>query len=114
MKKALTALLAAGTIAAAAVTAPAPAQARNEGAIAAGVVGGLLVGGLIGSSMARPAPAPTYRAYAPAPGYVVYDTYAAPYPVSCPGGHWSRRPVAFDAYGSPIAWSKPRFICPEY
>ena len=114
MKKALIALLAVGTLAAAVVSVPAPAQARNEGAIAAGVIGGLAVGAMVGSSMSRPVHA--YPAYAPppTPGYVVYESYRAPYPVSCPGGYWARRPVAFDAYGSPIAWSKPRFVCPQY
>ena len=36
----------------------------------------------------------------------------APGPVACPGGYWARRPVAFDAYGNPVRWSRPRFICP--
>ena len=26
--------------------------------------------------------------YAPAPGYVVYQGYGAPYPAGCPGGYW--------------------------
>lgn len=116
MKQALVAILAAGTLAAAAVTVSAPAQARNEGAIAAGVVGGLAVGALIGSQLNKPARAapPPATVYAPAPGYVVYESYQAPYPTTCPGGYWARRPTAFDAYGSPIAWSRPRFICPDY
>ncbi len=53
MMKTLTVLAAAGTMALAAVVAPAPAQARNEGAIAAGVVGGLAVGALIASQTNR-------------------------------------------------------------
>ena len=110
MKKLLVAILAAGTFAAAAVTAPVPAQARNEGAIAAGVVGGLAVGALIGSAVAQPVYA--YPAYRPAPGYVVYDGYARAYPVGCPGGYWARKPVAFDRAGRPIGWSRARFICP--
>ena len=44
MMKTLTALATAGVIAAAAVAAPSPAQAGHEGAIAAGVVGGLAAG----------------------------------------------------------------------
>ena len=51
------------------------------------------------------------RYYAPAPGYVVYEGYGAPYPAGCPGGYWARRPLR-DAYGNFIGWSKPRFICP--
>jgi hypothetical protein len=112
MKKVFVAILAAGSFAAAAVTAPPPAQARNEGAIAAGVVGGLAVGAIIGSAASRPVYA--YPAYRPAPGYVVYETYGAPYPVSCPSGYWARKPVAFDRAGRAVAWSKPRFICPAY
>jgi hypothetical protein len=108
MKKAFVAMLAAGACAAAAVT---PAQARNEGAIVGAAVGGLAVGALIGSS-ARPVYA--YPAYRPAPGYVVYEGYGAAYPVGCPGGYWARKPVAFDRAGRPVAWSKPRFICPAY
>lgn len=107
MKKVLVAILAAGSFAAAAV----PAQARNEGAIAAGVIGGLAVGAIIAGS-SRPAYA--YPAYRPAPGYVVYESYGARYPVSCPGGYWARKPVAFDRAGRPVAWSKPRFVCPGY
>ncbi len=64
MKKALTTILVAGTMAIAAVAAPAPAQARNEGAVAAGVIGGLAVGALIASS--------ANRSYAYAPGPVYY------------------------------------------
>ena len=52
MMKTLTALATAGAIAAAAVAAPSPAQAGNEGAIAAGVVGGLAAGAIIGSAVA--------------------------------------------------------------
>ncbi|HZS64876.1 MAG TPA: hypothetical protein VFA53_10345 [Xanthobacteraceae bacterium] len=111
MKKALNVLFGAAAVAAAAITVPAPAQARNEGAIAAGVVGGLAAGAIIGSAVA-PRPVYAYPAYAPAPGYVVYSGYYAPYPVACPGGYWARKPVAFDRWGRPVAWSKPRFICP--
>jgi hypothetical protein len=109
MKKVFVATLAAAACAAAAVT---PARAANEGAIVGAAVGGLAVGTIIGSAAARPYYA--YPAYAPAPGYVVYSGYGAAYPVSCPGGHWARKPVAFDRAGRPVAWSRPRFICPRY
>jgi len=46
------------------------------------------------------------------PGYAAYPAYAVAAPVGCPGGYWARRPVAFDAYGNPIGWSRPRFFCP--
>jgi hypothetical protein len=80
MMKTLTTLATAGMIAAAAVTAPAPAQAdSNGGAIAAGVVGGLAAGAIIGSAW-RPYPAYGYAyspGYAYAPGPVYYgDAYA--------------------------------------
>jgi hypothetical protein len=115
MKKTLTALVAAGAIVTALVAAADPAQASHRrghsAAVAAGIVGGIAAGAIIAGS-ARPGYG--YSGYAPAPGYVVYDSYHAPYPVSCPGGYWSRKPVAYDAYGRPVAWSKPRFVCPHY
>ncbi len=115
MKRVLIALLASVTVAAASMSVPAPAEARNNGAaVAAGVVSGLAVGAIIGSSMSS-RPAYAYPAYAPPPqpGYVVYESYRQPYPVACHDGYWSRRPVAFDRYGEPVAWSKPRFVCPS-
>ena len=73
MIKTLTVLATAGAIAAAAVAAPSPAQAGNEGAIAAGVVGGLAAGAIIGSAVA-----PHYGyGYAPGPVY-----YGGPYAYS--------------------------------
>jgi hypothetical protein len=105
MKKALVAMFAAAACAAAATT---PAQAGNEGAVAAAAVGGLAVGAIIGSA----ATAHAYPAYRPAPGYVVYSGYYHPYPVACPGGYWARKPVYYDRHGRPVKWSKPRFICP--
>jgi hypothetical protein len=52
-----------------------PAQARNGGAVAAGVIGGLAVGAIIGGAAARgPYDGPVYApAYAPAPVYVAPD-----------------------------------------
>jgi len=111
MRKAFVAMLAAAACAATVVTASAPAQARNEGAIVGAAVGGLVVGGIIGAN-SRPVYA--YPAYQPAPGYIVYEGYGAPYPVACPSGYWARKPVAFDRAGRPVAWSKPRFVCPAY
>ena len=105
MKKFFAATLVAAVCAAAAVTAPAPAQAGNGGAIVGAAVGGLAVGTFIGAAAA-------YPAYRPLPGYVVYSGYGVAYPVACPGGFWARKPVAFDRAGRPVAWSKPRFICP--
>src|SRR3972149_4704873 len=110
MKKILIALLASATIAAASVSAPAPAEARNTGAaVAAGVVGGLAVGAILGSSLSRPAYAyPTY-APPPQPGYVVYESYRAPYPVACHGGYWSRPPVFFIGSRTPLVGQHSSF-----
>lgn len=105
MKHTIFALAAAGLVAAAL---PSTAQARCDGCgVAAGVVGGLAAGAIIGGAIANSQPR-----YAPAPGYVVYEGYGRPVPVACPGGHWARRPIAFDAYGTPVRWSRARFICP--
>jgi hypothetical protein len=109
MKKVLIALAAAATIAAGTLSAPTTADARCHGcAVGAGVIGGLAAGAIIGGAIANSQP----RYYAPAPGYVVYQGYGAPYPAACPGGYWARRPIAFDAYGNPVRWSRARFICP--
>jgi len=54
MTKTLTALCAAVTLAFAAIAAPAPAEARGGGAVAAGVIGGLAAGAIIGSAASRP------------------------------------------------------------
>jgi hypothetical protein len=61
MTRGLIVLVAAATMAAAVL--PAPAQARNGGAIAAGVLGGLAAGAIIGGAAAsqpRYAPEPVY------------------------------------------------------
>jgi hypothetical protein len=108
MKKVLIALAAAATIAAGTLSAPTTADARCHGCgVGAGIIGGLAAGAIIGGAVAN-----SYPRYAPAPGYVVYEGYGAPYPVACPGGYWARRPIAFDAYGNPIRWSRARFVCP--
>jgi hypothetical protein len=108
MKKALISLAAIAMLAASMFTTT-PADARCGGCgVGLGVVGGLAAGAIIGGAIAN-----SYGpAYAPGPGYVAYGGYGAPYPVACPGGYWARRPIAFDAYGNPIRWSRARFICP--
>ena len=65
MTRTLTALAAAATLGIAAVAAPQPAEARNGGAIAAGVIGGLAAGAIIGSAIGHG----PYYAYAPGPYY---------------------------------------------
>ena len=108
MRKVLFAIAAAATLAASTMTAPTPAEARCYGcAVGAGVAAGVIGGAIIGGAIANSQP----RYYAPAPGYVVYDGYGAPYPTSCPGGYWARRRL-YDRWGNFVGWSKPRFVCP--
>jgi hypothetical protein len=92
MTRGLIVLVAAATLAAAVV--PAPAQAGgNGGAVAAGIVGGLAVGTILGATAAQP------RYYGPPPAYVAEP---AP-PPSC---YWTRgRPVWDDYRG---IWVRPR------
>jgi hypothetical protein len=105
MKKALLALATAATLATATLTPTAPAQARCIGcAVGLGVLGGVIVGSAIANAYGP--------RYAYAPGYVVYPGYGASVPVGCANGYWARKPVAFDPYGNPVRWSRPRFICP--
>jgi hypothetical protein len=69
-----------------------PAQAGgNGGAVAAGVIGGLAVGGLLGAAAAQ------QPRYAPEPVYV------APPPPRC---YWSRGEPVWDGYRG--AWVRPR------
>jgi len=87
MKKILAVLATAGALAVVSVGAPTDANAqwrRGGGAVAAGVIGGLAAGAIIGSAVA-----PRYYDpyYGPAPVYV------APAPASCvePQWVWSER-----------------------
>lgn|SRR5215470_10737257 len=108
MKKTILAVAAAATLAVGTLGTPTPADAGCRGcAVGAGILGGLAAGAIIGSAVANSQP----RYYAPAPGYVAYNGYGAPYPVSCPGGYWARRPL-HDRWGNFVGWSRPRFICP--
>jgi hypothetical protein len=113
MTKTLLAFAAATTIAAAAVAAPTTADAGCRGCgVAAGVIGGLAAGAIIGSAIANsPPPGYAYAPYAPVTGYVAYPAYAAAAPVGCPGGYWARRPV-HDRWGNVVGYSRPRFFCP--
>jgi hypothetical protein len=116
MKKTLTCLLAATTIAAAlgATATDASAQWRGRGwgggwhggwrgggwgpGVAAGVVGGAVIAGAIIAS--RP------------PGYVVYPSYAQP--VYGPGCYWASQPV-YDGLGRVVGYmGRPVQVCPGY
>jgi len=83
--KTLTALAAAATLGLAAIATPQPAEARG-GAIAAGIIGGLADGAIIGSAVHGP-----YYGYGP--GY--YATAPAYYGGGC---YWTRQRV-WDGWG---------------
>ena len=83
----LTALAAAATLGPAAIAAPQPAEARNGGAIAAGIIGGLAVGALIGAAANGP-----YYGYGP--GYA----YGGPVGYGYGGCYWTRQRV-WDGWG---------------
>ena len=108
MKKSILAIAAAATIVVTTVatldTADAQRRGRNT-AIGLGILGGALIGSAIIAN-SRP------RYYGPEPGDVIYDGYERDFPYDCPGGHWARRPTAFNAYGEPVRWSRPRPVCP--
>ena len=88
MTKTLFALIAASTIVAATV-APSPADARCRGCgIAAGILGGLAAGAIIGSAIANSPPPP--------PPDVVY---VEPGPAAGPVCHFERRHVWIEGLG---------------
>lgn len=89
MKKGLIAVTTAAAIAAGSIVAPAPAFAGSKsGAVAAGVIGGLAVGAMIGAAASQP------RYVAPAYGGPVY---VAPAPRYCiqQQQYWSNRRQAW-------------------
>ena len=101
--------LAAATSITVSLLAASPAEARCWGcAVGVGVAAGVVTGAVVGSAIAN-SYGPTYVVQ---PGYTAYPSYAIAAPVGCPGGYWARKPVAFDAYGHPIGWSRPRYFCP--
>jgi hypothetical protein len=88
--KSLTTFATVAALGLAAVAAPQPAQARNGGAVAAGVIGGLAVGAIIGSAAARP-----YYGYGYGPGYYAYGPGPVYYGPSC----WWTRERVWDGWG---------------
>jgi hypothetical protein len=104
MKKTLTALVAAATIAGtlAMATTDASAQWRRGWGwgpgVAAGIIGGAIITGAIIAT--RP------------PGYVVYQGYGQP--VQGPGCYWASQPV-YDYRGRVVGYSgDPVQVCPGY
>ena len=110
MRKSILAL-ATGAVLAVATLAPTAAEARCRGCgLAAGLLGGIAAGAIIGSAVAGPhyyGPPPAYVD----PGYAGYDGYYAAGPGGCPGGQWVRRPI-YDGWGNMVGYSRPRLYCP--
>jgi hypothetical protein len=92
--KALLAGLAAAGLTASLVAAPIEARAGDGGAVAAGIIGGLAAGALIGSAARPPA-----VVYAPAPVYAV----PPPPPPTC---YWAPGAAVWDPYRA--AWVRPQ------
>jgi hypothetical protein len=88
MRKTLIAAAIATTMAVS--TAPTPAQARG-GAVAAGIIGGLAVGTMLGAAAAQP------RYYGPPPVYIDGP------PAQC---YWTRGRPVWDPYAG--VWRRPR------
>jgi hypothetical protein len=87
--------LVAGGVAATALVVPPSASRADDGQVAAGIIGGLAAGALLGAAASQP---PLYGAPAP--------VYVAP-PPSC---YWTRGEPMWDAYRS--AWIRPRIqVC---
>lgn len=109
MKRLLTAGAAAALIAATlmAATTDASAQWRRGWGWGPGLAAGIVGGAIIGGALARP-----WYAYPPPPGWAYYPAYAEPVPT--PGCYWARVPIR-DPYGNVISWrGRPRLICPPY
>ena len=82
MTRTLTALAAAATLGLAAIAAPQPAEAHwRGGGVAAGIIGGLAAGAIIGSAVRGP--------------YYAYDYGPGPYYGGC---YWTRQRV-WDGWG---------------
>src|SRR5262245_19333752 len=99
MKKTMMVLAAAATLGITAMAAPQPAEARG-GRVAAGVIGGLAVGALLGGAVAA-----SQGGY-----YAPYGYYSGPaaYPGYYPGCYWQRQQV-WTGY----AWAVRRVqVCP--
>jgi len=90
MNKTMLAVAAAATLAISAVAAPAPAHAQRG--LGVGIAAGLLGGAIVGGALAGPG----YYYYGPRYGY--YGGYYGPAYVSTPGCYWQRQRF-WDGYG---------------
>ena len=90
MTRTFTALVAAGSLAVAAIAAPTTADARG-GRIAAGIIGGLAAGAIIGGAFGAP---------------YGYGYYGGPY---YGGPYYGYAPGYYDDYGPGCYWHRERF-----
>ena len=98
MKKTLTALVAAATLAGSMFAAVDTASAQGRGFLPGLIVGGV-AGAIVGGAIAS----------RPGPGYVVYPGYNAP--LNAPSCYWTRQPV-YDPYGNIVGWrGRPVQVC---
>jgi hypothetical protein len=100
MRKTLTALVAAATLATASVAAPTPADARWRGA--GFFLGGLAAGAIIGSAFARPYYYGGYGGYYGGYGgyYGGYGGYGGYYAAPAYYGYYAPAPVYYSYYGA--------------
>jgi len=104
MKKAILAVAAAATLAVGTMGAPKTADARCRGCgVAAGVIGGLAAGAILGSAIANAHPRG---------GYVEYRGYHRDYPYDCDHGYWARQRL-YNRYDEFVGWSRPHFVCDD-
>jgi hypothetical protein len=97
MKKTLSTLLAAATVAGALAGSVSTASAQRG--LVPGLIGGFVAGAIVGGAIASH----------PGPGYIVYPGYAAP--LNGTGCYWTRVPV-YDPYGNIVGWrGRPVQVC---
>lgn len=94
MKKTILAIAAAATIAVGTLSLSSPAQAQRGVGLGLGILGGVVVGSIIGSEIAR------HR------GYYTYDDYDV---AARPGCYWARR--AWRDQDGNVHYSRPRQFC---
>ena len=102
MKKAILAVAAAATLAVGTLSVPTAADARCHGCgVAAGVIGGLAAGAIIGCAIANCASARRLRGL---------RGLRRAYPYECHRGYWARKRL-YNRYDEFVGWSRPHFVC---